>query len=153
MTLAVNTLRALFEGVAQRFAADADPVLNIAWQASGKYTAGQRGIYPGPRLPAEPDELILLSPRLLTADPTLSDSEYALQARFRGTVDPHTVWALASAMRDIFLGRFPTVLPGDLRVGTVTFGGGTPLPPDKHDRAGWSDNYVFGVGEHRAQPF
>jgi hypothetical protein len=153
MTLVVNTLRALFDGVAQRLAADADPVLNIAWQASSKYAAGVRGIYPGPKLPTDPDEVIVLSPRQLTADPTLADSEYALNARFRGTPDPHTVWSLASAMRDVFLGRWSTVLPGGLVVRNVTFAGGTPLPPDDHQRAGWSDNYVFAVGEHRAQPF
>lgn len=152
MTLAVNTLRALAEGVAQRLADEADPVLNIAWQASGKYTTGQRGIYLK-KIPVDPDEIISLSPRQLAADPTLADSVYALQVRFRGTKDPRTVWAMVSAVRDVLLGRWPTVLPGDLPVSRVEFAGGTPLPADAADRETWSDNYTFFLGEHRAQPF
>jgi hypothetical protein len=132
MTLVVNTLRALFDGVAQRLAADADPVLNIAWQASSKYAAGVRGIYPGPKLPTDPDEVIVLSPRQLTADPTLADSEYALNARFRGTPDPHTVWSLASAMRDVFLGRWSTVITS-ARAGPTTTS--SPSASTAHNRS------------------
>lgn len=153
MTLAVNTLRALAEGVAQRLATDCDPLLNIAWQPAGKYSTGQRGIYMGPKIPTSPDEVIILSPRQLSADPTQPDATYALQARYRGTTDPRTAWALASAVRDVLLGNFPTVLPGDFTVKTVTFAGGTALAADSAERAQWSDNYLFGVEEHRARPF
>jgi hypothetical protein len=152
MTLAVNTLRALAEGVAQRIAANADPLLNITWQATGKYTTGQRGIYLG-KIPTDPDEIIALFPRQLTADPMLAESEYGLQVRMRSTPnDPRTVWTLVSAVRDVLLGVWPTTLPGGLYVRTVTYGGGTSLGLDDRNRTEWSENFLLAVGEHRARP-
>lgn len=152
MPLTVNTTQALGEGAALLLAADCDPALGVAWDPEAGYTDGQVGIWLAV-IPTRPDRMISLSPRQVTADPTLAESLYGLQVRVRGTRDPRVVWALRDGIRDVLLGRWPTVLPSGLQVRTVDFAGGTSLGQDDANRFQWSDNYVFGVGEHRARPF
>lgn len=152
MTLQVNTLQALAEGVAEQLAADADEALAVTWQADGVYTSGHLGIYLA-AVPTSPDRIIVLSPRQLTADPTLADAVYGLQTRFRGTQDPRVVWAIRDAVRDVIAGRWPTVLPNGLPIQCVDYSGGGSLGMDSSSRWEWADNWTYRLGEHRAQPF
>lgn len=151
--ISAASLLALGEGVAQRIATDADPALGIVW-ATGDYPADVRTPITLARMWPNPDRAIVLSPRRLTADSTLADTEYALQARFRAEPgDVAGLWALIDAVSGLLLGRWPTVLPNGLPIRSVTYAGGTPLPLDGNDRPEHSDNYVFGVSEDRARPF
>jgi hypothetical protein len=152
VTLPVNTLQALAEGVAQQLAALADSAQHITWQSSGSYAAGTVGIYMA-SVPTTPDKIVTLSPRELTAHPTLVDAEYALQIRTRGTPDPRVVWALRDACRDVILGRWPTTLPNGLEIRSVDYAGGGAIGQDASLRWMWSDNFTYQLGEHRARPF
>lgn len=150
--MTVGTLQALAEGVAEQLAQLADPALAVAWQPSGVYTADHIGIYLT-AVPTSPDRIIVLSPRQITADPTLADSIYGLQTRYRGTQDPRVVWAVRDAVRDVIAGRWPTVLPNGLHVQAVDFAGGGSLGYDDSSRLEYADNWTYRLGEHRARPF
>lgn len=151
-TFVPATLQTYAEGVAAQIATLADSALNIAWIPTGSYGTAQVGIYMA-TVPSKPDKVIVLSPRQLAADPTLTDATYALQVRLRGTADPRVVWSLRDAVKAVILGRWPTTLPNGLEVRSVEYNGGTTLGQDASQRIEWSENFIHHVGDQRARPY
>ena len=147
-----DTIKALAEGYAARLAAKLPAYgINAVWPISGTLAGDAVGIFYGPP-PPDPDRVISVSPRRLTAGIDSPDSTYAIQLRLRGLEDLLDVWHMSDATRDVML-TGSIVLPNGLYVASVQFQGGTTLGMDPRNRQEWSDNYVMGLGEHRASPF
>lgn len=142
------------EGFAQLLVAKVDASVGLAWQSSGKYSAGQTGIF-AVAFPATPDRLVTLTPYPLTADPVMAQSEIGLQIRSRGaTADPREVMAIDDAINDALLGLFPVTLPTGVAISSLAWTSGASLGQEEGGtrRWAWSSNYTantYRPSQHR----
>jgi len=141
-------LTQLTEGFAQLLA---NEDTGFSWQADGVYADGETGIYVEV-VPPDPDRVVVLTVTLLTADPTLANSAFNLQARTRASRDPREVYTMDDSIQDQLLGRYPITLANGVRVTTLKYVGGGSLGVDDNQRSQRSSNLqgvAYRPGPHR----
>lgn len=149
MTATTDFLTPYAEGFAQLIAARVDPGLNVAWQASGNYAAGKKGIYIA-NVPTSPDVIITLTPIPVGGNPLHTSADVDLQVRFRATPDIRDLWTVRDAVRAALAGRFPITLPTGIYVSSLQFGYGAPLgQDDQAKRWMWADLWHTSAADPR----
>lgn len=127
---------------------DADATLGATWNIAGAYTANQTGIFLR-KVPQSPDRVITLSTYGIGDDPSLSDSQLAVQVRCRwGGQDPGPVDDLADAIFDLLDSKIAwTLSTGVMIVQCLRQSGPVSLGQDTNGR--WSNSQNFYMTVHR----
>lgn len=119
------------------------------WRATGVYTSTEVGIVLDV-VPANPTQVVTITPYAASDSPDLSDSELSVQIRVRGTTDPRTAYDLDDRVFEAMQNLPRTVLGGVTVVGAWRTSGGY-LGVDGNARHERSSNYRLLV--HRPSPY
>lgn len=134
----------LTEGLAVWTAAG---VAGVTYRPSGRYDEGETGVV-SRKVPQQPDRLITISARAIGDDPSLSDSDFAVQVRCRwGGEDERPADDLDDAIFDLWHGKTDLLLTTAVYVVQILRRSHAPLGQDELKRWSTSSNYV--VTAHR----
>jgi len=115
------------------------------WKPSGAYLPADVRPIVITSVPSSPDEVIVLTPYVVSDSYSMSDSVQGLQVRTRGSRDPRTVQDVDDDVFDRLHGAHGVTLPGGLRLVMCERRSGTPLGTDGNGRHERTSNYALTV--------